>query len=127
MTGPLTADLAVAYVRELSADVRGVAVLWPGEHTHAEPAALATPAEALAAHLPGGWIRLPEGLAVVARAEDGCALVVAAGPHALAGPTALDAAAALGALSGSSAGPAPREVRAPTPDALARARALLSV
>ena len=119
MPSPLPVAQVVAYVRELSADVRGVAVLAADGSIHAEPAALGPPAAALAALLEHGWVRVPEGLALVARSAAGACVVVAAGPLALAGPTALDAAAALAA-------PVPGPIPDPSPPVREAARALLA-
>lgn len=96
MTVRLPPEPSVAYVRELSADVRGVAVLDAEAGDHAEPPGLAAPARTLAETLGHGWLRLPEGLVLVARDSHGRAVVAVAGASALAGPTALDLATVLG-------------------------------
>lgn len=127
MTGPLPVAQAAAYVRELSADVRGVAVVAADGAVHAQPAALAPAAAALAALLGHGWVRVAEaGLALVARTPNGAAVVVAAGPLALAGPTALDAAAVAAALAPEPTGAPPEAIADPSPDLLAAARAVLA-
>jgi hypothetical protein len=96
MAATLDPELAIAYVRELSADVRAAVVLGAeGDHL-AGPAALADPARALAAALEAGVVRTAEATVFVARGRERT-LVAVAGPAALAGPTGLDAAAAVGA------------------------------
>lgn len=120
MTGVLSPELAVTYVRELSADVTGAVALGRGGERLAGPGALIGPAQALAAALEHGVVRLAgEGLAVVARGP-GMTLVVAAGRHALPGPHALDAAAAAG-----SAGP-PRVVADPSEALCGAARSVIT-
>jgi hypothetical protein len=108
MTGALSPDLAVAYVRELSADVRGVVALGPDGELLVGPEVFAAPARRLAARLEHGIVRLPEGLALVARGPR-MTIVVAAGRHALPGPHALDAAAAAGAGTAPAVVPEPPE------------------
>ena len=95
MTAALSPELAVAYVRELSADVRGAVVLDRDGRALAGPPGLVAAARVLSAQLDHGAVRLPEGLVIVARGP-GRTVVVVAGPHALVGPHALDAAAAAG-------------------------------
>jgi hypothetical protein len=119
MTGALSPELAVAYVRELSADVRAAVVLDAGGRVLAGATDLAGPAAALARALPHGAVRLPEGLVLVATGESHT-VVVAAGRHALPGPHALDAAAAVGA-----AGP-PEVVENPAERLCEAARAVIA-
>ncbi len=102
MTPALTPDLAVAYVRELSADVRAVVVLDAAGSRLAGPEALAAPARAFLDAAPGRSdvaARVSGGLVLAARGA-GHAIVVAAGPLSLTGPSALDARSAVDALSG---------------------------
>ncbi len=94
-TAPLEPDLAAAYVRELSADVRAVVVLDAAGRRLAGPDALRAPACALAHLLPSGAVRTESGVVWVARTP-GRTLVVVGGPVAQIGPTGLDVAAALG-------------------------------
>jgi hypothetical protein len=96
MTDALEPDLAVAYVRELSAAVRGVIVLTDDGERLAGPEKMAEPARALLGLLEGeGIVRMAEGIVWVA-SHGGRTLMAAAGPQALPGSTALDVAAALG-------------------------------
>src|SRR4051812_31732549 len=114
MTTALTPELAVAYVRELSADVRAVVVLDAAGERLAGPDALAAPARALVAAAGGGpdvAVRVAGGV-VLAAVAPSHAVVVAAGPLSLVGPSALDARTAVDALSGDAGGRAP----AGTPD-----------
>src|SRR4051794_22566766 len=70
VTTALTPDLAAAYVRELSADVRAVVVLGAGGDLLAGPAGLAAPAAAfLAAAGDSGEVahRTPDGVVIAAR------------------------------------------------------------
>lgn len=94
MTAPLAPELATAYVHELSADVRAVAVLSADGTVLAGNASLAP----LAGLLGHGAARTADGAVWVARTADRT-LVAVAGPGAQLGPTALDAAAAVGADS----------------------------
>jgi hypothetical protein len=109
-TRALEPDLAAAYVHELSADVRGVVVLGPDGERLAGPEAMAGPARALAAEIDGDAIlRLPGGMVWLTRGQ-GRTLIAAAGPAAQAGPTFLDARAAIGAAPPTSI-PRPVEAR----------------
>jgi hypothetical protein len=102
MSAALPPDLAIAYVRELSADVRAVVVLDARGTALAGPAALAEPARAfLAAAGPAADAaeRTEDGVVVAARTATHAVLAVA-GPLALEGPTAVDARAAAEALGG---------------------------
>ena len=118
MTVRPSPEQAIAYVRELSTGVDGVAVVAPDGGVHAEPPALAAPARALAGALDRGWLRHPAGFALVARGPAGHALVVAGVAQTLAGPTALDAAVAVAALTGDAAEAPPEEVAEPSDSAL---------
>ncbi len=97
MTAALTPELAIAYVRELSADVRAVVVLDAGGARLAGPAALEAAARdvifALGAASEAA-IRVSEGVVFAVRTPER-ALVAVSGPLALRGPTLLDALAAM--------------------------------
>lgn len=102
MTAALSPELAVAYVRELSADVQAVLVL-----------------DARGAVLAGDRVvAAPDGVAIVARTERHTVAAIVPDGRA-AGPAALDAAAAAEALGGGPAG-AP-EVLESAPDWLSKA------
>src|SRR3954449_315619 len=91
VTAALTPELAIAYVRELSADVRAVVVLDAAGERLAGPAALAAPARALlsaAETADDVALRVDGGLVIAARTARH-AIVVAAGPLSLVGPTAI--------------------------------------
>ena len=121
MTTALTPELAVAYVRELSADVRAVVVLDAAGARLAGPEALAEPARAFLAAAegrPDAAARTGDGL-VLAASTPTHAVVVAAGPLSLVGPSALDARTAVEALSG-----APGDAAAVAPDPAAAPVAL---
>ncbi|MDA0138409.1 hypothetical protein [Solirubrobacter deserti] len=94
----LTPDLALAYVRELSADVRAGIVLDPvtGEVLAGDPR-LAEPArELFAGHPHARELHGSESGAQVFAIRDGHrALVVLTGPHALPGPIRRDLRTAL--------------------------------
>jgi len=125
MTGALSPELAVAYVRELSADVRAAVVLDADGVRVAGSSELEAPARALAERLDNGAVRVAEGLAVVARTAR-YTLVAVAGPLALAGPTQLDAAAAVAALDGAAQPPVPPAPEAPPPALAHAARAAIA-
>jgi hypothetical protein len=93
MAAALDPELAIAYVRELSADVRAVVVLDAEGNRLAGPEPLAQAARALAFE---GVAVAPGGTVTVAR-YGGRVLVAVAAPGGLAGPTHRDALAALGA------------------------------
>lgn len=101
MPAALSPQQAIAYVRELSADVRAVAVLDAGGAATAGPPALAAAARELLAASDATElvVRTPAGVVFVARSP-ACAIVAVAGPLSLVGPTALDLRAALAALQG---------------------------
>lgn len=90
-TAPLEPELAAAYVHELSADVRAVAVLAADGTVLAGPPALA----GLAVLLEHGAARTEHGVVWVGRTAERT-LVAVAGTQAQIGPTALDVAAVLG-------------------------------
>lgn len=94
MGSALEPELAAAYVRELSADVRAVAILDADGSLLAGTAALAD----LAALVEHGAVATDAGVAWVARGTERT-LVAVAGPAAQIGPTGLDAAAAIGATT----------------------------
>ncbi len=124
MTPALTPDLAVAYVRELSADVRAVVVLDARGARLAGPPALEAAAQAFLEAAEGRAdvaARTPYGVVLAARSATHT-VVVAAGPLSLVGPSALDARTAVDALAGP-AGPAPPVAahRTAAPAALDRA------
>ncbi len=100
MTPALTPALALDYLRELSADLRGGVVLSAiGEHL-AGDASLVAPARALLAAAPGAAEaegRTERGAAFAARSGD-LAVVVACGPQAIAGIARHDLRLVLGDL-----------------------------
>ena len=107
MTAALSPDLAIAYVRELSADVRAAAVLGSDGARLAGPVGLAAPARELLAALGDAsqaTVRRPTGVVVAARGPEH-SLVAVAGPLALSGPLLLDARAAVGAAADGSVAP----------------------
>src|SRR4051812_4598955 len=107
VTAALTPELAIAYVRELSADVRAAVVLDGDGVRLAGPEALAGPARALLAAAgasSGVAVRAPSGVVVAARSATH-ALVAAAGPLSLLGPSAIDARRAVDAMSGAQPSP----------------------
>jgi hypothetical protein len=103
MPAALTPELALAYLRELSADVTAAVLLDPAGERLAGPAALHAPARDLLAAAPPGpaelYGRTPAG-AVFAARDDAHQLVVATGPLALPGLTRHDLRTALAALAG---------------------------
>jgi hypothetical protein len=80
--GSLTPALALAYLRELSVDVREALVLGPAGEVLAGDAALADRARAA---LAAGEriVRSHDGALVLSRGGNGIAIAVAAGPKAL--------------------------------------------
>jgi len=120
MPPALTPELAVAYVRELSADVRAVAVLdaagvlLAGEQDVATAAAPLLAAGAELEHV------TPRGVVCVAR-DDRHALVAACGRFALPGVVRADLRAALGGLRGGSPAPPAEPVPGDAPEALRQA------
>lgn len=105
MSAALPPDLAVAYVRELSADVRAVVVLDATGAPLAGPAQLAGPAWAFLAAVGEATEaaeRTSAGVVVAARTAT-VAVVAVAGPLALEGPTAVDVRAAVAAMASSPA------------------------
>ena len=86
--GSLTPTLALAYLRELSLDVRSAVVLdAAGERLAGDPELVEHARTALATHLPraggGQIVRGDHQTLVLARAENGVAIAISAGPHAL--------------------------------------------
>lgn len=127
MAAALSPELAVAYVRELSADVRAAVVLAANGAVLAgdpdlAPAALAF-ARALGAAADGA-VRTERGLVVAARTPQHTLLVVTTA-LALESTTRLDAIAAAAALSGVPEA-APSHAAAPTPALIAAADAAIS-
>src|SRR5438034_5683849 len=103
MTAALTPDLALDYLRELSADIRAAVLLDATGERLAGPEHLAAPARALLDAAPPGpaelQARTPKG-AVFAARDDRHQLVVATGPFALPRLTRHDLRTALRALGG---------------------------
>jgi hypothetical protein len=81
MTTPLTPALALAYLRELSLDVRAAVVLDAAGRLRAGDAGLAERAAQLAESAAGGSAR--EGSLLLARTHDGGVIAVLAGDFAL--------------------------------------------
>jgi hypothetical protein len=109
VTAALTPELAIAYVRALSADVRAAVVLDAGGSRLAGPVALEAPARVLlaaAGEAADVAVRTPDGLVLAARTP-AHAIVVAAGPLSLVGPSAIDARRAVEGLTMDGAPPAP--------------------
>jgi hypothetical protein len=103
MTAALTPDLALAFLRELSADLTAAVVLDAAGERLAGPAALHAPARDLLAAAPPGPAELhgrTAAGAVFAARDDAHQLVVATGPLALPGLTRHDLRATLAALAG---------------------------
>jgi hypothetical protein len=88
---PLTPALALAYLHELSTDVRAAALLDAGGQCLAGDPSLAARADAL----------------LVERSPSGAAIVVEAGPHALLPLLRHDMRTVLGDLAGPSRAPLP--------------------
>src|SRR5689334_7372593 len=100
MTAALTPDIALAYLRELSADLRAAVLLDAAGAHLAGPEPLAEPARALLRDAPGEIeARTPAG-AVFAAGDDRHRLVVVTGPLALPGLTRHDLRTVLRALGG---------------------------
>ncbi len=106
-------------MRELSADVRAVAVLDGAGRTLAGAPGLGAAAPPLLAAARAGEpavvVRTASGVVFVARGP-GRAMIAAAGPLSLEGPTALDVRAAVLALEAGEAGPADPAEPGPAPD-----------
>lgn len=99
--GALTPELALAYLRGLSADLLDGVVLAPDGARLAGPEPLAEAARALLAAEPdaeAAQVALPGGLVIGARSQRH-ALAVAYGPHALAGLALHDVRRALADLA----------------------------
>jgi hypothetical protein len=109
MPDALTPDLALAFLRELSADVTAAVLLDAAGERLAGPAALHVPARELLAAAPPGPAELQGRTAagaVFAARDHAHQIVVATGPLALPGLTRHDLRAALAALAGEApAGP----------------------
>jgi hypothetical protein len=102
MPAALTPDLALTYLRELSADITAAIVLDAAGERLAGPPALHAPARGLLAATPGPADlhgRTPAG-AVFAARDDAHQLLVATGPLALPGLVLHDLRTALAALAG---------------------------
>jgi hypothetical protein len=107
MTAALSPELAIAYVRELSADVRAAVVLARNGAVLAGEPGLAPAAMAFAAALDPATdavIRTPDGVVFGARSRDHSLLVVASS-LSLEGPTRLDSWAAVNAMTDAEIGP----------------------
>jgi hypothetical protein len=102
MTTPLTPALALAYLRELSLDVRAAVVLDAAGAPLAGDAGLAARARALVAATAPGGAAVDEDL-LVARARDGRAIALLAGDFALLPVLEHDLRAAAAALGEGSA------------------------
>ena len=126
MTAALTPELAIAYVHELSADVRAVIVLDAQGRRLAGPGAAEGAANTVIAALGDAGraaVRVPEGVVVAAR-TDTHALVAVSGPLALEGPTQLDAVAAVAAMGAGGSRPSLQSEAAARPsEALEQAAA----
>jgi hypothetical protein len=132
VSAALTPESAIAYVRELSADVRAAVVLSAAGRRLAGAPELEEPARRfLAAAGPAGDVahRTPDGVVIAARTPTH-AIVVCAGPLSLIGPTACDARAAAEALEAAGAREAIAEstgAPGPPPESLeAAAKAVIS-
>jgi hypothetical protein len=102
MTAALSPDLAIAYVREMSADVRAAVVIGADGAVLAGDAALADAATAFAAPGTAGSRRTAGGVVAVA-ATTAHTLLVVSGPLAFEGPTLLDVRTAVLAMVGGEA------------------------
>jgi hypothetical protein len=112
---PLTPALALAYLRELSTDVRAAVVLDVDGRPLAGDASLADAARPLLAG-GRGMRRLPDdaGTLLAARAASGVAIALAAGPRALLTLLEHDLTLVLGDLAGEAAGAPQRGVPEPS-------------
>ena len=109
MTQALTPELALDYVRELSADVRAAVVLDAAGALLAGPDALAEPARALLAAGGGaGELEAASGEGVVCAVRSpGHAAVAVCGRFAIGGVVRQDLRAAIAAIEGRAPGPEP--------------------
>jgi len=98
MTAPLTPTLALAYLRELSLDLRAAVVLDPAGEPLAGDSSLAPRARALLTSS-GGSASATDGELYVARAPDGLAIAAIAGDLAIGPLFAHDLRTAAGALA----------------------------
>jgi hypothetical protein len=115
MPPALTPDLALSYVRELSADVRAVVALGPSGEPLAGDPVVAAAARALLDAAPAAAeleVVTPAGVACAVRGGRH-ALVAACGPLALPGVVRQDLRAAVGALEPGVRPTAPAEPREP--------------
>jgi hypothetical protein len=113
MPAALTPDLALTFLRELSADMTAAIVLDAAGERLAGPPTLHAPARELLAAAPPGPAELhgrtPAGAAFAAR-DEAHQIVVATGPLALPGLTRHDLRTALAALGGDPPPTAGREM-----------------
>jgi hypothetical protein len=100
MTVALTPDLALAYLRELSADLRAAVLLDAHGERLAGPAALAAPARELLRDAPAELEARTDAGGVFAARDERHQLVAVTGPFALSGLTRHDLRTALQALGG---------------------------
>jgi hypothetical protein len=132
----LAPDLVLRYLRELSADQIGAVVLAADGSLLAGPQALAEPARALIAAVPGTTPEIAvtgEAGSVFAARDAAHAVVVACTAHALGGLVLHDLRTALGDLAGAPAAAAAEPLRAtvaspdrPSSEAASAAQRLLS-
>jgi hypothetical protein len=100
MTAVLTPDLALAYLRELSADIRAAVLLDAHGERLAGPDTLAAPARALLRDAPPELEAHTDAGTVFAARDDRHQLVAVTGPFALPGLTRHDLRTVLRALGG---------------------------
>ena len=122
MLPALTPELAVAYVRELSADVRAVAVLAADGTLLAGDAAVAAAARPLLGAGAEAEAVSASGVVCTAR-DDRHALVAACGRFALPAVVRSDLRAALAGLAGTAPQPSPARAADPPGSALPEAAA----
>jgi hypothetical protein len=128
MTPALTPALALGYLRELSADVRGGVVLGEALEALAGPPALAAPGAAYVRAMgtaAEAETRTPDGAVLAARAP-GLAVVLVCGPHVLGTLARHDLRRALADLGAPDPGPPATGWAAPASPPAAIARALIS-
>jgi hypothetical protein len=104
MTVALTPDLALAYLRELSADIRAAVLLDARGERLAGPGALAAPARTLLPDAPAALEARTESGGVFAARDGDHQLVVVTGPLALPGLIRHDLRTVLAALGGAEFG-----------------------
>jgi hypothetical protein len=100
MTAAFTPDLALAYLRELSADIRASVLLDARGERLAGPEALVAPARALLRDAPAELEARTDAGAVFAARDGDRQLVAVTGPFALPGLTRHDLRTVLRALGG---------------------------